>query len=197
MSDTSVVGTPDIIFVGIRFDVGSTYLPIYLQQIMFQNTIFHARDSVKCLQHHLILFFCALSMIKDGEVFGSSAVIFCVICNIFCAFDLGNLTLPLLVLFDLPDEQSMILNLKNLCQYQFIQQSCVVLEGFYLWFVSQSDSWVIWTVVFIAADLGIPVPDAHALNLFNRLESLEKGNSDLWTSLPPSYKCQLISKFSL
>ena len=92
MSDTSVVGTPDIIFDGIRFDIGSTYLPIYLQQIMFQNAIFHARDSAKCLQHHLILFFCALSMIKDGEVFGSSTVIFCVICNIFCAFDLGNLT---------------------------------------------------------------------------------------------------------
>ena len=79
-------------------------------------------------------------MIKDGEVFGSSAVIFCVICNIFCAFDLGNLTLPLLVLFDLPDEQSTILNLKDLCQYRFIQQSCVVLKGFYLWFVSRSDS---------------------------------------------------------
>ena len=70
----------------------------------------------------------------------AAVLLYFVLFVIFCAFDLGNLTLPLLALFDLPDEQSMILNLKDLCQYQLIQQSCVVLEGFYLWFVSRSDS---------------------------------------------------------
>ena len=58
-----------------------------------------------------------------------------------------------------------------------------MLEAIYLC-VSVSELRIIWAAVFIATDLGIPVPDSHALiNLQNNFAWLEKRNSNLPISL--------------
>ena len=58
-----------------------------------------------------------------------------------------------------------------------------MLEAIYFC-VSVSELRIIWAAVFIATDLGIPVPDSHALtNLQNNFAWLEKRNSNLPISL--------------
>ena len=101
---TSVIGTPDIIFDGIRFGwywLHSTHLSStnnvseYNIPIMFQNAIYEIQCKVSTESLNPI-FPCIVNEKRtwsfDYRMFASSAVIFCIICNIFCAFDLdlGN-----------------------------------------------------------------------------------------------------------
>ena len=122
----------------------------------------------------------------DGKVFGSSAVIFCVICNTFRAFDLGNITLPLLAIWPLGWAIHDI-KLKRFVSISSFNSTILCGVGGHLLRVciSRRELGIIWAIVFIATDLGIFVPDAHALiNSCDKFESLEKRNSDLRTSLP-------------
>lgn len=62
------VETPDIILDGINLVGIGFILPTYIGQknnVSEYNAIFHVRDGVKYLQHHPILLFCVLSMIKE------------------------------------------------------------------------------------------------------------------------------------
>ena len=70
---------------------------------MSQNMLFDDQDNVKYPQHLLILFFCALSVIKELDLLmvrclATVLLYFFVICNTFCTFDLGNITLLLLAI---------------------------------------------------------------------------------------------------
>ena len=177
-------------------DIGSI-LPTYLRQIMFQNTMFRFRGIVKCLQHHLILFFCALPMIKEVDLlmarYLAAVLLYFVFFVILCAFDLGNIWPLGRIIHDI--------KLKRFVSISPFDStiSCGVGGHLLRVCVSQSELWIIYAVVFIATDLGIPAPDAHALiNSYNKFESLEKRNSVWLTNfLATAYECQLISKFSL